>query len=211
MDWITEHSDLINVMSNVGMLVVWITYLQVFLAGYRRQKKATILINRGGGGGLDAHCLVTNMSAEAIYVHTLIARLKGPSGTIACPITEPDESEQWQEPSDLRLWTRQGPLESGKVRDMGTMQAILDHVRSACLSADAVQAARNADELELQVIAVYGSEDVMVAARRCFRIVHDPAGMELRPLTLATEQIRSLRERRHIIEMIGKQESASDI
>src|SRR5690606_34596270 len=82
MDWITEHSDLINVMSNVGMLVVWITYLQVFLAGYRRQKKATILINRGGGGGLEAHCLVTNMSAEAIYVHTLIARLKGPSGTI---------------------------------------------------------------------------------------------------------------------------------
>ena len=59
MNWIAEHSDLINVLSNIGMLVVWITYLQVFLAGYKRQRKATILINRGGGKGFGAHCLVT--------------------------------------------------------------------------------------------------------------------------------------------------------
>ncbi|WP_108460441.1 hypothetical protein [Devosia naphthalenivorans] len=207
MNWIAEHSDLINVLSNIGMLVVWITYLQVFLAGYKRQRKATILINRGGGKGLGAHCLVTNMSAGPIYIHTLIARLEGPDETIACPVTEPDDAEDWQEPSDLKLWTRQGPLESGKVRDMGTMQAIFDHVQSKRMSADAVWPTNDAKELELQVVAVYGSEDVMVAARRRFQIIHEQGERELRPLTVAAEQIRSRRERRRIVQMLEMQQT----
>ena len=207
-DWIAEHGDLLNVLANVGMLVVWVTYLQVFLAGYQRQKKATILINLGSGKGLQAHCLVANMSAGPIYIHALIAKLDGPAGTIACPVTEPDDAEQWQEPSELDLWTRQGPLESGKVRDMGTMQAMFDHVRAECASArDAVQVVTDAREIELQVVAVYGSEDIMVAASRRFLIVQAQNGLELQPLTLTAEQIRSKRARRRMIEMLKVQQT----
>ena len=90
MSWIAENHQLIAALTSIGMLVVWITYLQLFLASYRRQRKATILIRLGQGGGLDAHCLVTNMSAEPIYLHTLVAQLDGPDGPLACPITEFD-------------------------------------------------------------------------------------------------------------------------
>ena len=147
------------------------------------------------------------MSAGPIYIHTLIARLEGPDETIACPVTEPDDAEDWQEPSDLKLWTRQGPLESGKVRDMGTMQAIFDHVQSKRMSVDAVWPTKDAKELELQVVAVYGSEDVMIAARRRFHIIHEQGERELRPLTVAAEQIRSRRERRRIVQTLEMQQT----
>ncbi len=208
MTWIAEHSELINLLINIGMLVVWVAYLQVFLAGYKRHRKAKILINPGGGKGLEARCLVTNMSAEPIYIHALLARLDGPSGTMTFPVTEPDKAEHWQAPSDLKLWTRQGPLEKGKVRDMGAMQLIFDHIRSESLSVSGVRLVESARQVELQVLAVYGSEDVMVAARRRFRIERHQDAVELHPLTLAAEQVTSRRERRRIVQILEARQTA---
>lgn len=145
------------------------------------------------------------MSAEPIYIYALLAKLDGPSGTIACLVTEPDEAEHWQDPSDLHLWTRQGPLESGKVRDMGSMQIIFDHIRSECTSAGDVRTVEGAQQVELQVLAVYGSEDVMVAARRRFQIQRLQGEVELHPLTLAAEQIRSRRQRKRIVQSLQTQ------
>ncbi|HEV7344343.1 MAG TPA: hypothetical protein VGN60_01740 [Devosia sp.] len=207
MSWIVEHRDLITVLTNLGMLLIWMAYLQVFLAGYKKQKKATILIDVGGGKGLDARCLITNMSAEAVYIHTLVATIDSPDGAVACPVTEPDEAEAWQEPSDLKLWTRQGPLESGKVRDMGSMRAILDHVMGQQRSRnDAAEPKTDVHEIELQVVAVYGSEDVMVAAKRQFRLTEDGDELSLHPTTINAEQIRSRRKRKSIVRMIEQQQ-----
>ena len=45
--WLSDNADTVNVLANGGMLIVWVTYLQVFLAGYRRERRAKILVNRG--------------------------------------------------------------------------------------------------------------------------------------------------------------------
>lgn len=205
MEWITEHRELISLFINIGMLVVWITYLQVFLAGFRRQRKATILVTVGQGSGLDAHCLVTNMSAEPIYIHALVATLEGPDGAMTCPITELD-GEEWAEPSELRLWTRQGPLESGHIRDMGTMQTIIDHVCKAQQSAQGpALPVGEARALEIQVVAVYGSEDLPVAAKRRFDIVHGNGTPAVRPLSYGARQIRSRRERKRLARALAQE------
>lgn len=66
LEWISEHSDALNVLLSAAMLLVWLGYFEVFLRGYRRERRPKILISRGSGSSLRAHCLLSNMSAEAI-------------------------------------------------------------------------------------------------------------------------------------------------
>ena len=64
--WIDQNSGALNVLLNLGILVVWSFYLQLFVAGYRRERSSKILISCGAGEAADTHCFVCNMSAEAI-------------------------------------------------------------------------------------------------------------------------------------------------
>ncbi len=197
MAWLIEHQRLISLLVNVGMLIVWIVYLQVFSAGFRRQRKATILITVGQDQGLDAHCLVTNMSAEPIYIHTVFATLRWPDGEATCPVTELG-GERWSQPSDLHLWTRQGPLASAHIRDMGTLKGIVDHVRTSASAAGGPPTQAQWLTLEIRVVALYASEDLPVAASRRFDIVQADHGPDPRPHSYTAQQIRSRRERRQI-------------
>ena len=127
LDWAMQHSQLISDVLNLGMLLVWIIYLHVIVIGRRRQARANILITIGSGSGLAARCLVSNMSAEAIYIHSIILRLETEEGVVNASVTEIDTVEGQHEPSDLNLWTRQGPLQSGKLRDLGTFDGMIEH------------------------------------------------------------------------------------
>lgn len=203
MAWLIEHRQLISIFIDVGMLLVWITYLQIFSAGFRRQRKATILINVGQSQGLDTHCLVTNMSAEPIYIHTVFATLGWRGGSVTCPVTELG-GESWSKPSDLELWTRQGPLASANIRDMGALKAIIDHVRrSTSSTGEAPPPGREPLTLEIRIVAIYGSEDLPVAASRHFDIVPTHDEPALRARSYAARQIRSRRERRQIARALA--------
>ena len=205
MSWIAENHQLIAALTSIGMLVVWITYLQLFLASYRRQRKATILIRLGQGRGLDAHCLVTNMSAEPIYLHTLVAQLDGPDGPLSCPITELDGEDPGAD-ADPKLPTRQGPLGSGQIRDIGTIGAILGHVRRTRAGKDGATATgTGAQTLQIRVVAIYGSEDLPVAAERSFDILRDEGGTHLRPRSYGAVQIRSRRERKALARTLAEE------
>src|SRR3546814_9936598 len=87
-EWLAGNAEALNVLANVGMLIVWISYLQLFLAGYRRERRSKILVNRGAGTDMTAHCLLTNMSAESIYVQSIVARLEAAGGTVECQLTD---------------------------------------------------------------------------------------------------------------------------
>src|SRR3546814_15291717 len=86
-EWLAGNAEALNVLANVGMLIVWISYLQLFLAGYRRERRSKILVNRGAGTEMTAHYLLTNMSAEAIYVKSHVAPLEAASEQGRCPAT----------------------------------------------------------------------------------------------------------------------------
>jgi len=58
MQWIEDHREPITALTGLGALAVWVVYLQVFVSNYRRQLRATLLITRGAGAELDAHCFL---------------------------------------------------------------------------------------------------------------------------------------------------------
>ena len=199
LNWIVAHAQIIGAMINLGMLCVWIVYLHVFVSNYRRQLRAKILINLGAGQGLEARCLVSNMSSDAIYLQSIIIDLELPGYRKSRPVTELEGLEEWESPSELNLWTRQGPLTAGQVRDMGSFRGMLAHALgqdpAAPGGADNELCAQ-IEAFEVTIIAVYGSEDLPVGARRRFQIQQDREGTRLRPQTGEAQQIRSRSERR---------------
>lgn len=205
LEWIDVHHEAASLLVAVGTLLVWVTYLHAFLASYRRQRTGTILITIGDGRGFDGHCLVTNMGAEPVYIHALIAQVEGRRGLHSRAITEL-EGEQWSEPSDLRLWTRQGPLGSSRLRDMGTFRSMVNHVLDAGAgTAPDDNPERHTAGLRtvlIRVIAVHGSEDLPIGAERMFDVVEDASGATLRPRSYGTRQMRSRRERRQLARLL---------
>jgi hypothetical protein len=213
LDWIARNHQIITTLTSVGMLFVWIAYLQVFVGSYRRQTRPKILINLGSGSGLDSRCLVSNMSSDAIYIQSIIIELETPDARISCPVTEMDGIEDWQEPSDLNLWTRQGPLQAGQVRDMGSLRPMLNHVLRSQSRSDGDLGSDAWEQLiafEVKIIAAYGSEDLLVGAKRRFNINHSDGNVVLRPQTIGAEQIRSRRERKSIERMLEEEAGTAD-
>jgi hypothetical protein len=199
--WLSENSEAVNVVLNGAMLLVWIAYLQVFVSSYRRQRQANILISAGGGSGLDARCLVSNLSQGAIYIRTLLLDLTTAEGTSSHSVTEIEDLEEWNGPTDLNLWTRQGPLDPGSVRDMGPFRAMLDHaIRAGHAPAEqaAIPATDAIKEVRVTVIAHYGPEDLLVAAEQSYTPNHRNGSTWLSPQAVTSRQIRSRGERERL-------------
>ncbi|MBM1170601.1 hypothetical protein [Microvirga arabica] len=195
-NWIASNHQVIGAMANIAMLFVWIAYLQVFVSSYRRQKRSKILINRGAGSGLEARCLISNMSAEAIYIESLIVSVETTDGHWSYPVTELLEGR-----SDLELATRQGPLQTGQLIDIGSFQSLIQPVLRRGMGLDGTVAPSDLDNLvafEIKVIAVHGSEDLLSGAVRRFDVIRQQNRLLLKGHAVATHQIRSRRERKRL-------------
>ncbi len=130
-DWISQNKDVLNVLIGFATLMVWVVYAQLLYNGYKRQRRPRIVINRGRYKGVDALCLISNMSAESIFVQHIVARLETDKGDYFQDVTEleqnyqeGDEERERQSTSDtpsLSDSTRQGPL--GPVRSTASSSA----------------------------------------------------------------------------------------
>lgn len=200
-EWIGQHSDALNVLLSAAMLVVWISYLQVFLQGFQRQRRPKILISRGGGSGLGAHCLLSNMSAESIYIHSLVAKLNDSDEVTFAAVTDLVGDTADEPKRSLRQATLQGPVAAADFIDVGTFESVL---RRAGWTIPLEGADDVADfqpiELELTVLATYCSEDLIVGASRCFGIERADHEWTIKPATADTRQIRSRRQRKALHE-----------
>jgi hypothetical protein len=47
-----------------------------------------LLITRGAGAGLDAHCFLSNMSSGPVHVASVLVKLETPAGSLICPVTD---------------------------------------------------------------------------------------------------------------------------
>jgi hypothetical protein len=192
-NWIASNHQVISVLANLAMLFVWIAYLQVFASSYRRQKRPSIQINRGGGSGLEARCLVSNMSAEAIYIESIIVTAQTTEGSWTCPVTELQEGR-----SDLELKTRQGPVKTGQFVDIGSFRSLVEPVLQRHAGPQGSVASDGLESLvflEIRVVAVHGSEDLLAGATRRFDLIRQRDRLLLRGHAVGTHQIRSRRGR----------------
>ena len=81
-DWIEANEAVLSVCISIATLLIWVIYAQLLYSGFRRQRKARVIINRGKKRDLGALCIISNMSQEAIYVEYILATLKTSRGTV---------------------------------------------------------------------------------------------------------------------------------
>lgn len=197
-DWLQQNSGAISSLATLATLIVWIGYFQVLLNGYRHRMRPRILINRGGGRNIDARCVLSNMSAEPIYIEAIVISMKEQDEDQICSLS--DFEIRSPDQSDPRVKMLQGPLDSAEMVDIGSYREILQQV----LEVSAPDEEALPEQFTITVIATYTAENSLVASERKFEIYEDGGKMRLYSPTVSAQMIRSKRERHRLQRMLEK-------
>ncbi|GAB2726067.1 hypothetical protein [Halomonas garicola] len=200
MDWLNENSQAISAVTSVVTVFVWIFYAQLLYDGYARQRRPRIIINRGKGVGMEALCLISNMSVEAIYVQHLIAVLHTRDKSYSLDVVEYQQEGDEEVKGGYR--THQGPLASGNHLHVETFNSILHQIlRYWELDNDILD--QEGLCLGIRVVAIYGSEDMPTGAWRTFEMdLSQPPERQLTPSTIDTHRMSSKRQRKRVLEWV---------
>ncbi|PTC01209.1 hypothetical protein C9975_03410 [Thalassospira xiamenensis] len=218
-DWIEQHSTLLQTAVSLATLLVWIFYAQLLFQNYRRVRRPKIVINQMLGNSENARFLISNMSQEAIHIETVVMCLGGGQNRVCQLVTDadPDDGTRQSERNEqndqnkktalsarLDEVTLQGPLPSGRCIELGAMQRLLrrfDHAtRRDYEDAAACNPVRNGEDcrVEIIVIGVYSSEKGVIGASRSF--IYDRNG-QLRPEEVQTTQHTGFFARRRMARL----------
>jgi len=198
--WLNDNRELIALFMSFAMLVVWVTYLQLLLVQFRHSKRSTILITRAGGRGMRSRCLVTNMSAQPLYVTSVIGTLHYGERQIELALTDLRDL-----PGDLGADPRsrmgQGSLNTGQFMDIGHFDEIIGALLEANGETD-IQV-EDIGQCDLTVVALHAFESLPIGARRSFRFDRNATkGPKVQPLTIVTNQIRKRSGRRALLRKV---------
>nr|WP_298412077.1 hypothetical protein [uncultured Halomonas sp.] len=209
-EWISQNAKVLNFFTNLGVLIVWLGYAQLLYLGFSRQRRPRLIINRGKRKDIDALCIVSNMSAESIFIEYIIAELETSEGTITMDVTdfdqeyeEGDEERQQHSssPGTVRENTRQGPLGSGDFLHVGTFSNLLERLaRDEGIKMDGhrPQGELTFKHLTIRLIGVYGPEDMPIGAERSFELFTNEDFRSLTPNSWDTKRLSSFRQRRKL-------------
>jgi hypothetical protein len=202
--FIADHSDVINALSNVAIVLIWVVYLQLFLITFRRQSRSSIHIDRGVASDEHARCIVTNMGMEPVYLLAVVVDFGGPEAARAV-VTDRDELAEQDVAVQLDR-TNQGPMAQGEARDVGSLA---DLMRRARRKLDAKIDRTEIDRMRVTVVAIANQGQKLVAARKDFAAEHRPGGVTIfRPSSALTRQIRSAWRRRHLLDLLETEGAA---
>ncbi|WP_232802417.1 hypothetical protein [Alloalcanivorax mobilis] len=209
MEWITQHQKLLMLLTNAGTLLIWLVYAQLLYNGYRRQRRPRVLINRGKSQGPGALCLISNMSAESIFIQHIIAHLETDQGQYTLDVTELEQNYREGDEhgaGGLRDSTRQGPLGSGEFLHIGTFDEVIERIargEGLRLKGNDARAAHDPAPvclraLSIELLAVYGSEDPPIGVRRRFLIRDSDGERCLVPESWDSRRLTGWRTRRQL-------------
>lgn len=206
-EWITTYNDLLNLIANYAMVLIWIVYLQIFLRNFRRQTLSKIVINRAAGSSLDAACFISNMSSEPIYVEAVLVELKCGDERSVATVTDFESDEGGSDTSDPKLRTYQGTLAPSQYSSLGSFDHLISSVlRRTAHNTDAIKDASHPIFVQITILADYASENLLIGATRKFRATWKGGYWKLAAETPGTEQIRSTHERKRLYSLIAAHE-----
>jgi len=190
--WINENAQALSFFASVGTLGVWLFYAHLLYAGFSRQRQARILINQGWGQQIDSVCLISNMSQEPIYIHSINMTIRASDSEYTESVTDFDTAQPRDSENRPQEVTRQGPLRAGEQMNLGTFRSLLRQTgeRHKDLQADESQPLRTLDvnNCKITVIASYGPEGGIIGAQRKFLVRGDDNEL-LRPAAIATKRM----------------------
>lgn len=191
LDWLKDNSQVINILVNSGMLLVWIFYAQLLLSSYRRQRRPQVLINQTKGNDFGSEIMVSNMSEQSVFIEGVVAVVETPEDTFSRQVTDVTVDDE-DEPEQTRRATSQGPLPPGASMRLGTFRRLARWITADSDSID------RWGIIEIRLIFRYGSEDHPIGVWRRFRLDDGEDGCRIRPDTLVTRRSSGWRGRRQV-------------
>ena len=206
--WINQNASALSFLATLGTLAVWLFYAQLLYLGFKRQRKARILINQGWGQQIDSVCLVSIMSQEPVYIHSLLMTIRTDGHQYTESITDFDSAQPKDSEDHPQQVTRQGPLNAGEQINLGTFRSLIRQTgkRHKHLEEDDKQPIRTlaADNCKITVIASYGPEGGVIGAQRKFYVSGDDNEL-MRPAATTTKTMAKRRARKHLQQWLEDQ------
>lgn len=202
------NAPIVSAAASLGSLCIWAVYLQIFVGGHRRQVKPMLVINHGEGRALNAHCLVTNMSREPVHIQSVVAKVMAGGTTYTAYITDAEDIRRSGVDTGWQRLTRQGPLQPGTMADMGTFDCIIEYAEVNAIEAGehlAENLGSVAESIEITILGIYGSEDLLIGATRKFEVTKSASGSGIRASEALTRQITQRRERKKLLKELNEQ------
>ena len=195
-EWLKDNVTLLQVLVSLTSALVWIAYLQMFAASFRRQTRSSRLITLAGGRGTTGRCIVSNMGSEPAYLMDVLAEFEADGNQTAVSVV--DRLELWDKSSDVTTGVSAvGPLTSGSYVDIGSFDNLFTRARKRLGTTDATE---KAETIKLIAIAATSQARDLVAAYRSFEL-YRPEGsdtVQLLPVEVESKQIRSRRKRKKL-------------
>lgn len=199
MQWLSENSSAINAITGIATLFVWLFYAHLLYANFARQTRPKLIINRSSGKNLDSRCLISNMSAEAIYMTSVIGVVGVDKKTYVADITDSVKTVMEDDESDGSS-TFQGPISSGGYYLFSSFRNLIDFVLDHDVKeqTESAIACDQVDYIEIRVVAIYGSENKPVGVYRQFMLGKNGDEIPLTPKTFNTVRLSRRRNQRLI-------------
>ncbi|WP_147115252.1 hypothetical protein [Tateyamaria sp. syn59] len=187
MQWLADHSASLSVIFNAAMLVVWISYLNIFLFSFLRQRRQLVTITQGAGAALKAKCFVANLGLEPIYIVEVVVDLVVGGERSQAVVTDRTLMSD-QELQDPREATNQGPLQSGHHSSIGEFE---DLIRRGLFAGECRGSLDEVSDVTVTVVTATAAKGAVTGARRAFVIEGRGEERILHGRLLMAEQITS--------------------
>ncbi|EPX82362.1 hypothetical protein [Salipiger mucosus] len=197
--WMQDNTALLNALSSIAMLVIWLAYLQLFLTSFLRSNRAVVHIGMATEGHNDGRCLVSNMSADSLYILGIMVELECKGEVYRSLVTDRIEAD---EPlgGDFRERTNQGPLKGGEAVDIGSFRNIGERVARNTQRDIRLD---DCDWIEFTVMVAAQQAHKIYGGKKRYEIEGEAGSLSFRSADILTSQIRSFTERRRLRRMLA--------
>ncbi len=197
--FLSEYAHILNVMLNAAMVLIWVAYLHFFTVNHIRQSRNVVHIDLGAAEGAHSRCLVTNLSAKAIYVQAIVAELSSDDRSSMTQITDKDEIRPEDVENPLSR-TNRGTLQPGQTMDIGSVENLVSRARIH-LSED--WHSDEVDEVTLTVVGISGQAERIFAASKTFEAKKSADGRVFVAQRVLTKQLRKRETREAFNKMLN--------
>ena len=201
-NWVSEHSDVLNVLLNGAMLLVWTAYANLFFLMWRRGRLPALLVTLTTTLEDEAEFVLCNMAEETCFLESIALCLKtrDGEGTLVFLNDLPDRSGKRRDtPEHSSPALAQQPLKNGERRSCGASRELLRKAAESCSLE-----LENVRDVEIRAIAYYGVRRRAFGAIREFRLIADGQNPRLQPKSHFTRHLTSRREREEVDRWLGQ-------
>lgn len=196
LDWLGRNAEVLSLFASIGMLLIWLLYLQLFYTSYKLQQRPNLLIHQAAGFDLASLCMIANMSERNVHVAALLVDAERDGERVSF-LPAPRSPDPIHDDDPIRM-VHQGPLPQGGYFIVGQFRSLVAEADRRLPTGS-----EGADlRLTIRVVAFVGSQLFPAGARRTFDVREFGPRMEVRPSSTMPQQLSARRQREVVQEWL---------